>query len=135
MKTKPVIDRIKTECPLYKAAGFPTSLEPVDEMAATPAAFAHWDSEGSLPRNVIITSQKRTITFAVLSVAQLISVDGLSEPIEDAREQLIDKIVGWKPADNLEPATHAGAEVIDIRGDMIWVKDYFQATKYHRSTN
>lgn len=135
MRIKPIINRIAAQCAPYVLVDFPTSLEPVDDLAGTPAAFVHWESEGTTTRDMVVTSQKETITLIVITVAQIIADDGVTEPAEDARDSLKAALIGWAPDGTSVPLTHAGAEVFAIRGDMVHVKDYFQTSIYRRSIN
>lgn len=135
MRILPIIARIAAQCDKYKSVDVPTSLEPVDDLATTPVAFVYWVAEPSATRDVVLTSQTRTLIFGVMSVAQMPNAAANTEPLEEAREQLIANLVGWSPAPGHGAIEHSHAEIMDIRGDLVWVRDYFTTRKHQRSIN
>lgn len=131
MRILPIIDFIAQTCDRYQRVSTPVSLEPIDELSDIPAAFVYWINETTTTRDVTKTSQKRVLTFGVMTVAQMPAAN--AEPLEDVREQLIDALLGWAPSAEYSPITHSNAEIMDIRGDIIWVRDYFTTALHIRT--
>lgn len=134
MRITPIINRIREQCPLYVAVNFPDSLLPIDEIADIPAAFVFWVEEKSRTRDVVVTAQKRTYTFQVMTVGPMPNLELDTDLLDDARNQLTAALLGFS-LPGFEPITHADAVVEEIKGGKVQVKDFFEITKQFRSTN
>lgn len=133
MRILPVIDRIQSACPIYLTVDVPNSLDMVDEASDTPAAFAFWVPSPSVQLDrSMVTAQKIYQRLQVMTVA--LAVDGVTEPLADAREQLLAALIGWQPTAAHAPMTHEEVAVHDIRGGLYWVRDVFQTHIYQRSS-
>lgn len=123
MNIIPTLQRVRSLCPSYK------TVEPAGDMMEielkkTPLAFIHPASVTAGPNSSMdITTQRMTSAFAVLSAAPL--VDGNTEPLAEARAELLAALIGWQQSEDYFPVVFESGEIIETRpGFTVW-RDLF----------
>ena len=137
MRIVPVIERLKAECPVLSGrVDWPQSTLATGDLSDTPAAWVWWAVIDGDPSRPIPVRQRLNTIIQVLVVAQGVTLDGTSEPLADAIDQINRALIGWIPGDAaLAPLQFVNAEIDDIVGDLYRVNLYYKTNHYHDSVN
>jgi hypothetical protein len=135
MRILPIINRLKAECPLLanrvEVAQSLTSLSDDEINTGLPIAFIYSKKENATASELINkTSQRVHKRFCVIIAAE--NSDGVSEPLEDVRDQIRAALTGWQPDVTHDPCEFVDGEVLDVSKRMIWWYDTYITFNYNR---
>lgn len=135
MRILPIIAQLNSQCPLLNNRTEPaqslTALSDDEVKSGLPIAFVYSAKEAAIPSELIgKTSQRIPKRFSVIIAAK--NSDGVSEPLEDVRDQIKTALIGHLPDMAHEAIEFIGGEVLDVRSSVVWWKDTYETFTYNR---
>lgn len=128
MRLIPIVERLRLACPVLARVDVGgLDPEPIADLAALPAAYLHpLEAIGADERpNRLAAGQVLRERIGVLIVAEVVA--GATEPLQDARDQVLAALVHWRPAGSAHPLGHLKGEAIGASGRIVYWREVFEA--------
>lgn len=134
MTLQDIVARLRAQCPSLVTVELVYDMTDVASPELdTPAAFVTrlsdaFDSNSGMGA---LVSQRRNRRFGVITVAK--APTDIAEPLEDARNEVLDALVGWQPDESTQVIAVSGEAAAVEAGLVRWL-DTFTYDEYERHT-
>lgn len=131
MNLKPIIDRIRDECPTLKLVGGAAEFErAVEALATFPAAFVLPAADLAQPNpfGSQIVEQRVGSEFAVVfAVRNLADADGAAAvaSLEPVRVVVREALLGWAPAADMDGCEYRAGAMQAFKNGFLWWQDSY----------
>ena len=96
-----------------------------------PIAFVYPLKEVATESDTVgITCQRVPKQFCVLIAAA--NSDGISEPLEDVRDQIKTALIGWPPSATHGEVEFVGGEMVEVTSRLVWWRDTYITYTFNR---
>ncbi|MDT8895479.1 hypothetical protein RSO41_12515 [Halomonas sp. I1] len=122
-----MLQRVRDQCPglaIVDEAWFAAPLDDFD--AQTPAALIYLaeDSAAGEPETIRPT-QRITLSYGIWLVTK-------RSDFRSQRQALRQALMGWEPTEEHEPVAYRGGQTTDIRGELIWWREFWNVDTWLR---
>jgi len=129
MRIIPIIQQLKDNCALLEnrveTAQSLTALSDDEISKELPIAFIYAGKEIAMKSETINkTNQPSPVRVHILIAAQ--NTDGITEPLEDIRDQIKAALVGYQINAQLDPMQFVEGDIVDVSKRLIWWKDTYE---------
>lgn len=141
MTLQDIITQIISNCPAYGSGSsarvyVARDISEIDVPSQdTPACWVLWSADNWQPNAGAgaLKRQARERQFTVITVAEAPDAAG-NEPLEAARQELFNALVGWEPSGERIMVEAVSGETDSITGGLIRWADTFGYTEHQRRT-
>ncbi|CBV44064.1 hypothetical protein [Halomonas elongata] len=122
-----MLQRVRDQCPGLATVEEAWFAEPIDNFdAQTPAAAIYLAEDGAASEpETIRPTQRITLSYGIWLVTK-------RADFRPQRQALRSALMGWEPTEEHEPVAYRGGQTTDIRGELIWWREFWNVDTWLR---
>ncbi|MES3674604.1 hypothetical protein QC589_01470 [Halomonas elongata] len=122
-----MLQRVRDQCPGLAIVDEAWFAEPIDNFdTQTPAALIYLAEDGAAGEpETIRPTQRITLSYGIWLVIK-------RPDFRAQRQALREALMGWEPTAEHEPMAYRGGQTTDIRGELIWWREFWNVDTWLR---